>query len=542
MWSRAGGPVAEAAAGVGAAVVSLVLAGGIVVDPLDRVGWVSGLAALDLRFVLLGLAVLAVCVATARAQPPAWRFVTRIACAAVAGLTTGLVAGGLVVALQGTAWPLNATSGDAGQLIGWAAELMVGRPHPPAYPPVVIEVIAAVADLTGGTPATALRHLQIVGTALFGPIAYLAWRQLLSPGGALAITLVAALPLVEPYKPYTTVVLVVLVPTLIALLRAVRRAGTASWTRVVATGGVYGIALGALFLLYSGWFVWSAPGALVAALVLLPWRSGVLRGLVMLLVAGAALFVVAASHVIELLTAAHTVRDRYFYFDTYVDPAYIAMWRNDFPGGVGPWPPPGELAGVGLFSALLVVGLGVAVAVAARRTAVVTLCLLLAGAWVVRLSLASQMWATQSVQLYPRTNAEILFCLLALAVVAVLTLTERAVPLVRPLTGRARWSRYRSVTIGGLCAALLLGLFAGSATADRYMPRNDDTAGQLAYVAQLLRQPNGRCSTWTSAPDRCLREVVPPGRGSPGTVPQVVPPAPRSGSAGPSTAERMPGQ
>jgi galactan 5-O-arabinofuranosyltransferase len=58
------------------------------------------------------------------------------------------------------------------------------------------------------------------------------------------------------------------------------------------------------------------------------------------------------------------VQDRYFYFDTSVEPAYIAMWRNDLPGDVGPWPPPGELAGVGVFTLLLVVGLGAAVALA----------------------------------------------------------------------------------------------------------------------------------------------------------------------------------
>ena len=52
---------------------------------------------------------------------------------------------------------------------------------------------------------------------------YLAWRLLLAPGWALAVTLIAALPLLEPYKPYTTVVLVVLVPVLIALLSALRR-------------------------------------------------------------------------------------------------------------------------------------------------------------------------------------------------------------------------------------------------------------------------------------------------------------------------------
>ncbi|MGQ0574691.1 MAG: hypothetical protein ACT4RN_10885 [Pseudonocardia sp.] len=582
-WSRAAGPLLEVVVAVTAAVVSVVLAGGIAVDPVDPIGRVSGLAALDLRFVVLGLAVLGVCLAAVHAPNRRWRLVTRGACATLAGLTTGLVAGGVVVALQGTVWPLNAVSGDSGQLIRWVTDLMAGRPLPPAYPPLVIEVTAAVASLTGDPVHTALRHVQVIGTALFGPIAYLAWRLLLAPGWALAVTLVAALPLLEPYKPYTTVVLVVLVPLLIGLLGAVRRAATATWLRVLVTGGSYGVALGVLFVVYSGWFVWSAPGAVLAALALLPRRAGAVRGLVLLLVAFAALTAVSATHLFDLLGSAGAVRDDYFYFDTFVDPAYVAMWRNDLPGDVGAWPPPGELAGVGLFSVLLAVGLGVAVAVAGRSTAVVTLCLLLAGAWVIRLSIAAQMYDAQSVQLYPRTTAEILFCLLVLAVLAVQGVTQRAAPLLRQAAGGpARWASHRSVTVGGLAAALLLGLFAGSATADRYMPRNDGSAGQLAYVAQFVRQPDGRCSVHSapacvrdtarlpgvgldvdvpeSGPGREAFERRPPGaapavpsvtppaatpsrtpRATPGSAPRSTRPTP-SGSARPTTAERVPGQ
>jgi galactan 5-O-arabinofuranosyltransferase len=43
----------------------------------------------------------------------------------------------------------------------------------------------------------------------------------------------------------------------------------------------------------------------------------------------------------------------------------------------------------------------------------------------------------------------------------------------------------------------------GSSIADRYMPRNDDSVGMLAYVSQMVRQPDGRCPAF-SAPDRCV--------------------------------------
>jgi hypothetical protein len=324
------------------------------------------------------------------------------------------------------------------------------------------------------------------------------------PAWALAAALVAGMPMLEPYKPYTTVVLVALVPVLIALLRTLRRAAELTWTRVAVIGLGAGLALGVLFIGYSGWFVWSAPGAVVAALAVFPWRTAVLRGLALLGLAVVGLVAVAWPHLLGLLAAAGTVQDRYFYFDTDTEPAYIAMWRNDLPGDVGPWPPPGELAGVGVFPVLLVVGLGVAVAVAGRRTAVLTLGAMLAGAWVLRFAIASQMYATQTVQLYPRTTAEILYCLLLLAVFAALYGGRRLQDAwrTRTVAGNGHVPRNAAPLVGALCAALLLALFMGSATADRYLPRNDGSVGLLAYVAQNVRQPDGTCPAY-SGPAGC---------------------------------------
>lgn len=478
---------AEIVTAFGAAALAVQLSRSIRVDPLDRVGQVSGLAGLGLRFVLAGLVVLALCAAASRAGEGVRRIVERCACAAVAGLATGLVAGGILLALRGTDWPLFANRGDSGQLIRWVDDLLAGRGVPAEYPPAVLHATAALAELTGTSTPEALRAVQVVGTAVFGPLAYLAWRLVLPAGWALAVALLAAFPLLEPYKPYTTVVLVALVPVLVVLLSTLRRAASLSWARIAVTGLGAGVALGVLFLVYSGWFVWSAPGAVVAAGLLLPWRRAALRGLALLGLASVGLAAVALPHLVGLLSAAGDVQDRYFYFDTSVEPAYIAMWRNDLPGDVGPWPPPGELAGVGVFTLLLVVGLGAAIALAGRRTVVLTAALLVAGAWVLRFSFAAQMYETGSVQLYPRTTPQILFCLIVLSVLAVRAGLARL-----PRPSAASPSR-TPVVLGGLAAALLLALSMGSSLADRYLPRDDGSTALLAYVAQLVRQPDGTC-------------------------------------------------
>jgi galactan 5-O-arabinofuranosyltransferase len=130
----------------------------------------------------------------------------------------------------------------------------------------------------------------------------------------------------------------------------------------------------------------------------------------------------------------------------------------------------------------------------------------MAGAWVMRFAIASQMYATQTVQLYPRTTAHILFCLLLLAVLAALHTGRRlrATWQARSPAGNGSWSaRSATPVLGALSAALLLALSMGSATADRYLPRDDGSPGLLAYVAQMVRQPDGRCSDYATARGGC---------------------------------------
>jgi galactan 5-O-arabinofuranosyltransferase len=123
---------------------------------------------------------------------------------------------------------------------------------------------------------------------------------------------------------------------------------------------------------------------------------------------------------------------------------------------------------------------------------------------VLRLAIAAQMYDTQTVQLYPRTTAEILFCLLVLAVLAARHGGRRLQDAWRARTvpGNGRVPRNATPLIGALSAAVLLALSMGSATADRYLPRDDKSVGLLAYVAQNVREPDGTCPEF-SGPSGC---------------------------------------
>ncbi|MFY1637541.1 hypothetical protein ACN27F_30435 [Solwaraspora sp. WMMB335] len=483
------------------------------VDPLDRKGQVSGLAALQLRFTMVAAAlVVALVVAHRLLGATTQAYAVRAGCAAVAGLASGLIAGGIDVALRGTRLSLWAGGGDYQWILDWTARLWRGEDISDHYPPVVFWLIGGWARLTDEPLIFALKDLQLAGTALFGPAAYLAWRLVLRPVSALAIGVVAMLPLIEPVKPYPQLTLVILVPVLVRYLDTARHVDRLRLPRAVGYGALAGAGLGMLFLLYSGWFVWCAGGVLLTIALLAPWR----RGWRQLAAYGGATMVtfvlVAWVHLRGLLAPTGGTSDDYFYFDTDTEPTYIAMWRNDRPADVGEvWPPLGELGGVGVFTLLLAAGLGVAIALGWRRTIVVAVGACAASAWFLRMWLASEQWQTQTVRLYPRTTAVVLYCLLVLAGFGIL-LAVRAGQRAGPTAAQ----RPRIAPVGLLLIPLLFVLAsAGSATVDRYLPdgRTDHT-GYFAWVAHLQPYPDGRCSRW-GARHGCQPATDPPATSSP---------------------------
>jgi hypothetical protein len=159
------------------------------------------------------------------------------------------------------------------------------------------------------------------------------------------------------------------------------------------------------------------------------------------------------------------------------------MWRGDMPGifeQLPLWPPAGELAGVGMFTLVLVAGIGLAIALGRHRTIVIGIGTIMAGVWLLRFWHAHRMWKTQLVQLYPRTTAELLYCALILCGCAAFFLVERArrrAPEDSPLHSP-------SGVIGATCAVLLLLAFAVSPTLDRFMPEEAvRDLGNLAWLA-----------------------------------------------------------
>jgi galactan 5-O-arabinofuranosyltransferase len=489
-------PALEAAVAFGAMGLFLALCPSIHVSPMLRIGAISGLASLQLRFAMIVLPLIIALIVTARVRNGAWFALTsRLACAAFAGLASAFIAGGVLVALRGTPYCLNAHNGDSGMLAVWANAFTNHNPAdypPPYYPPLFPHVLHWYMDLVDKPALYALKDLEIGITALIGPLAYLAWRLLLRPGWALGIGVVAALVIIEPYKPYEGLSLVLLVPLMIHFVQTLRHADDRTIQQLAKCGVAYGLGFGVLCLTYSGWFKWSAPGFVAAAACLVPWRGG--RWKASALVGGIALFVFVAV-VWSYFSDIHTytkianigiggkplVQDTYVYFDVLVDPGYFAMWKGDLPGGYTPdWPPWGELAGVGLYPLLLFLGFGTAIALGRKRTMVITLACVLVGTWLMRFYYAHYVYETKLVQLYPRTSIELAYGFALMAGFAIYYVVEyfaRKTP-----DGPLRSS---STVIGAMCTlAFVLGT-AGSAISDRYMPANTAprNLGWLSWAA-----------------------------------------------------------
>jgi hypothetical protein len=463
------------------------------VDPLDRVGQVSGLASIGFRFTVTGIVLVALLHVASRVRKGvAFPIAARVACAILAGLATGFVAAGILVALRGTPWCLNSIHGDAGRLARWANAVNNHKDWP-FYPPLPVHTIAFVARVLELPTHYALKYLQIYGTALMGPLAYLSWRLLARPQWALALGVVPALPLIDPYKPYANTVLILLVPLLVYWLGWLRRAGELDYRRLALIGAALGAGFGLLYITYYGWFQWSAPGAVAAALVLFPWRTrgARLRGACLVAATAAAFLPITGGLIWRALREGFP--DNFFYFDTHQDPAYFAMWRWDLAGPVVEWPPRGELGGVGVYTLLVAAGIGIAIALGRRHVLVTAVGCLIAGSWLMRFWYAQHMFKTQLVQLYPRTSIEITYCSLVLCGYAVYLLVGRQ---LRERQRREASSapgpgprRTPSMLIGVVVGLLLVFGSAGSAMADRYMPASEEPASLRVLALNAQKTP-----------------------------------------------------
>jgi hypothetical protein len=458
------------------------------VNALSRYGQTSALAAIDYRLLWFGLPLIAALGISAKARNGAsFDRVSALVCAAFAGLTSAALAGGIVVILHRTHFALGAYLGDTAVLADWSDQLKHGADVPGnivgagIYPPMQVYWVAWISRLFSFDSLYAVKYFQILGVILVGPLSYATWRLLLRPTWALAIGVVCTLPLLEAFRQYPMLVLVIFLPLLVKFFETYRRSPDYHPVQLARIGVLFGIAFGLLFLMYSGWVMWSAPGILFAGLYFMPWRS---RRLHAVILAGVTtlVFVVVVFHYLRAVAHAPPVHDDYVYFETSTDPAYFAMWRGGMPGTLTylDWPPAGELGNVGLFTVLMCVGIGVAIAVGPRRTIVIVLGAILTGTWLLRFYYARRLYETKLVQLYPRTTAELLYASLILSGYAIYMLVARA---------RARASadsplRGRAAVVGFTAGMLLLIISSTSQTVDRYMPNEDASYwGHLAWLA-----------------------------------------------------------
>ncbi|MEU3060060.1 hypothetical protein AB0P12_19810 [Streptomyces subrutilus] len=513
--------LAEAAVSVAAALGYTLLCTRIGINPMNRIGQVSGLARMQLFAAVLGLPLLAVLLYTAyRGRSGRHRTVKRMVCAALAGLSTGVVAGGVVVALRGTPWPLGGQEGDPGVLIDMANSFLSGEGMSGIYPPGFPGLMALWAELRYdglGGAGFALHDLQIFFSALVGPMAYLAWRLVLRPFWALLIAVPAAVLFLDPIRPYSHVVMIVLLPLLGHCLMELRRAGTRSTGALLLRGAGMGLVFGVLFLWYSGWYVWAAPGVGLLFLFLFPWRAGapvVKRALAyvgaILVTAG----VIGAPLLYQMARLGSQTPDRYAYLSVYADPAYVLGWASDRAGQLTylNWPVSGEMAGQSGFALLLLFGVGLGIGLGMRNVMVRTAAATLAGAWLARFWFASSMAQEKAVQLFPRTTWIIMYCLMILCVLGMMTAVQRGSGWTERTLRRAAAEPgapiipprvVRQLSAGMVCVVALFATMGASWSVNRYMPADPttNTMGLDAWRAHTIKKPNGACPRFAPTKD-----------------------------------------
>ncbi|MGW4894259.1 hypothetical protein ACWEQL_18600 [Kitasatospora sp. NPDC004240] len=508
---------AEALVSVVAALGFMLLCTHISVNPTTRVGQVSGLAKIQQYAAVVGLPLLAALLFLAyRGTLRYYQVAQRLACAALAGLSTGVVAGGIVVALHGTPWGLGGQEGDPGNLMGMANDMIRGKGLPGVYPPLFPALMALWAKVFHNGIAGvghALKDLQLILSALVGPMAYVAWRMLLRPFWAMAVAVPTSIVFLDPIRPYSHGSMLVLLPLLAACFREIRRADELSVRSALLRGLGFGVAFGVMFLWYSGWYLWAAPGSFLLVLLIFPWRRGRRALQRVALFLGAMLAtaaVIGAPLLYQLVRLGASTMDRYAYINTYIDPAYVLGWASDRAGGQNyqNFPQAGELAGQSGFAVVLLLGVGLGIGLGLRNIVVRTAAFVLIGSWLLRFWFASHMEHNQAVQLYPRTTWIIFYCLIVLAVMGVMLTYERGFGWVRGTleevapakAARISPRALAQLSAGLVCAVALFATMGASWSANRYMPSTNpavEDMGLDALRAHLQQLDNGKCPKYS---------------------------------------------
>ena len=511
-------PVAgEWAAGLVPALLFTYWARSIHDNPIARSGQISGLADLQFRLTLLGLPVLVLAGwAAVRGSARTRELAVRLASPAVAGLVSGFLAGGQVFMLRGTPYPINGISGDTGNLVYWSNQVIHTGTFDNIYPPGIPHIAAWLAEaFYNNQTDLVFKPMLIVLTALSCPLVYLAWRMVLRPLPALGIAVLCGVALYLPYKQYSPLILLLLVPVIAKLAQWLRGSPAFSVRGAVLRGLWLGVMLSVLFLLYSGWHVWTFPGVVALVLCFFPWRraggAGRLRGLLLLVGTSVSFLAISGGYTLKMLSATST-KDLWCSQITLTQPAYI----GELPFNGIQWNQPGlfpnfagTFTGLDFYTVAMIAGLGLAVALGLRRPAVAGLVACFGGSWLLRFYFAERMVRDQNVRLFPHTTFVIQYTLTALAIIACVLVAERLGALTRAISllsqDRAarvpglpalpRLDAVRFASVGAMAALLLAGGLAGSALTDQYLPTppSEHTAGSLAWSAHQLRKPDGQC-------------------------------------------------
>lgn len=192
----------------------------------------------------------------------------------VTGVAAGLFAAWLALALQvslnGTPFGFGGVSGDIGRIsaaatrytvTAWSADGMVDG-LPSEYPPLYPWLIGRAAVILDVPAWRLLAPAEILFMSFAVLAVFLLWQRLVPPAVALACAGVGLLAYGEPFKPYSIIALLILVPWVIATFANPPK-GRLHWLPAGIIGGL-------LTLTYFGWMTFGAPG--IIAIVIAGWR------------------------------------------------------------------------------------------------------------------------------------------------------------------------------------------------------------------------------------------------------------------------------
>ncbi len=237
--------------------------------------------------------------------------------------------------------------GDANVILKLASEIQTKGIFGEGYPPLFSYIIQKLSYYGNLEMGQSLKVTQLLFIYLTPLLVFLAWRNILNGMNLVFFTMTATIIFISPYKPYSTLTLLIIIPLLYKYTTN---------TQNIRILSLITLAISLLFLTYSGYFQYLFIPFMIILLRQISLNHGNRVKVITNILVTASIFFLISGRVLqiqieELRSKRLFIEDTYFSLDYFRNPTYVIFNPGENLGNISlNFPPYDEIPGITIFT------------------------------------------------------------------------------------------------------------------------------------------------------------------------------------------------